>query len=178
VSIELLRFIPLSGDFRERTYDAIGTCTWVLFSPPADEQWVGVFGNGGVVHHSDAALSTAGGLAFVVAGGQGYAVKFPSGDLLFKTECCWLTGVLALPGTPYVLACDFTGLHSFNAAGEVWTSGRVALDGIRLLSANDREASVAAWYFDGWYEVTVQFEPFSVQRRSLLSVKWDAYSES
>lgn len=173
--IELLHSIPVSGTFPERTYDASGSCTWVLFRPPAAVEWVGVFGNGGTVHHSDAVSSSDAGFAFVVAAGQGYAVSFPSGDLLFKSECDFLTGALAVPGTPYVVGADFTNLHVYTAEGEAWHSDRVALDGIRLLSADRREARAAAWQGDGWYEVIIGFEPFAAQQRSLLSADWDVY---
>ena len=174
--LELLKSAPISGTYPERWFDATGECTWVVFRPPEDDPWVGVFGNGGATRYTEAFLSSDGKTAYVFACGQGYAVSFPSGELLFRTDCDYLTAALVVPNSPYVLACDFTELHVYSAAGEVWTSDQVALDGIRLLSADSLGAEAAVWQPDGWYELAVSFDPFLAEQRALLTKDWYAYS--
>ena len=64
-----------SGDLREVHFEAVGDCSWFLFQPPDEEEWVGVFGRGRYPHHGVACHAS--GEAFVLAGGRGYVINTP-----------------------------------------------------------------------------------------------------
>ena len=71
----------LSGDYPEFRFDARNSCTWILFQPPNEEDWVGVFGagryGGNVV-----VVDWPAERAVVVAAGRGYVVDTSSRTLV------------------------------------------------------------------------------------------------
>ena len=131
---------PTSGSIQERWYDATGCCAWVHFEDREGREWVGVFGSSGLrPGKASVTLFDADRSAFVIAGGQGYIIDTESRELRHRTECAWLVAALAIPERGTVLACDDSSLFAYSAAGLVWRSERIAVDGIRLEAASAAE---------------------------------------
>ena len=156
MNAEILARPPISGTIDEAHFDAVGRCTWVRFD--AQEPWCGVFG-GGTSNH-EAVAFTEGGLAFVVARGQGYMIDVAARALLHKTANDWLADVVVASSTDQFVAADRVELHAYSRAGLDWSSGRVALDEIRLLGSNGPGISGQVSGPDGWVDFSLTVPEF------------------
>jgi len=153
----LLRSRPISGKYHERWYDARGNCASVLFEDNEYQEWVGVFGKGGLVGFSVSIPFSTGSAAVVVAGGQGYVVDVNSGELKYRTTCDCLVGASAIPNRDLVIACDHTNLYALTSTEQIWQSERVALDGIRFEHATREQISGSVCFPDGWHAFTLHY---------------------
>lgn len=160
--VELCEHAPVSGSAQERRFDAVGSCTWVRFVTDDGDEWAGVFGRGSMVDHVGAVLCGDGRTALIIAGGQGYVVDAHAGTLHHKTACDTLCEAVAVPGRPWAIACDYTGLYAVSPQGELWRSPRLALDGIRLGQATGAAVAGEAWCHDGWRRFSVQFDGWRI----------------
>ena len=136
MSARLLSHVPISGTIQERRYQANGFCTWVEFTPEDDLPWVGVFGHHGLSSQSDVAEFNDVPYALIIAHGVGWIVNIADGTLLFKTEQVSLETAIPMCDSPFVIAADCTTLYVYSINSCVWSSGRIALDGVRLDSAS------------------------------------------
>jgi len=152
---------PVSGSIPEKRYDATGDCTWVHFTDPEGEDWAGVFGNGEFGRSAVAATDDA-KLALVIAAGQGYVVRLPSGDLLYRTDEFTLQGAVSIPGRPLIGTWDWNSLAVYSEVGREYLSSRVADDGIERVSASPTSLSGFVWQHDGWHEFKLTLDTWLI----------------
>jgi hypothetical protein len=129
VDASILQYKPLSGDFPEFTFDAVGNCVWVKFTDINFDEWIGIFGvgNGGP---SKVLLNDNLGMAFVLSGGQGYWVNLNERTLLGKTRSNYLQDGIWPSGLEFAVVSDYTNIFFLSVAGIIWDSGRISWDGI------------------------------------------------
>ena len=142
---ELLSYRPLSGEYEEHFFDAVGECQSVLFETKELKTWLGIFGNGGEANFSTAQLFSNSPNALVVAEGAGYVVNVNSSELIYKTRDNLLSGVIGIPVKDLFIACSFTSLFALSQEGIVWESKRISWDGIKLESASEDEVLGRVW---------------------------------
>lgn len=168
----LLSTSPISRTIQERRYEAVGACTWVEFSPENGLPWVGVFGHHGVSAHSGVFEFTDDPFAFVIANGVGWIVNVEDGALRFKTkQDCLVTGI-PFAGRPFVVAADSTDIHVYGPDRLVWSSDRIALDGIRFDNADNASVNGRCWQPDGWYAFHLRSEPWAVVPGDFITSEW------
>jgi len=150
---EILANIPESGSIDEVRFDASGDCTWVKFLDSDYTDWVGVFGHGW--GGGQDAQQNTNGVAFVLSNGQGYVIDVNSRTLLSKTECDYLKKVIFCGDTDIFLAATDTDLRVYNDKGLVFSTERIASDGINLNSCDNGVVAGEVWGFDKWYSFTL-----------------------
>lgn len=160
---QFLKSIPISGSVTECHYEAFGSCSWVQFTLPDGEEWVGVFGNGDNGSYGSVTLFDLGKSALVTAGGKSYVIDTSLRDLIYQPNIEALFDAIAIPNRDFVVCCDYTGLFALNSSGINWQSDQVALDGIIFTSATDQTLTGKVltgkvWNIDGWYWFTLTFE--------------------
>lgn len=170
MTVRILPTPPDSGSVQERRYEAFGFCTWVEFTPKHNPPWVGVFGHQGASSHSEVIRYPCGEHAFVIARGVGWIVSIEDGKLRFKTQQDCLVTATACPDKPYVVAADFTNIHVYRIDSHIWSSDRIALDGIRFDTKG--KSFGRCWQADGWYGFDIQDDPWTVVRGQFLTSKW------
>ena len=148
---------PPSGDYREHQFDAGGECTWVLFRPDDDLEWVGVFGSG-ALGRDGVAVADSGETACVLAGGVAYLVGTADQRLLYRSTEDQLQSVVAVPGQNWFVAADFIRLHVFGSSGPEWSSKRISLDGIRLGAVDVSGLDGLVWTMDTWVPFRLNFD--------------------
>jgi len=145
----LLNNIPESGSIDEVRFDAAGDCTWVKFQDSEYIDWVGVFGMGW--GGGEAAIQINDDLAFVLSNGQGYLVDINGRELLSKTDCDYLKSVIPSDcGNAFIGATD-TEVYVYSLDGLVFSTERIASDGIKLASCSKGLVIGEVWGFDKWY---------------------------
>jgi hypothetical protein len=132
MKVKLLDHRPHSGEYTERWYDAVGDCINVLFEDDEYNDWLGVFGSGGVGSLRRALIFPTTSTALIIAGGHGYVVNGNTGVLSYRMDCDAWQDVVIVPGHDLIMGCDFTKLYGVTSNGLQWKSDRVALDGILL----------------------------------------------
>jgi hypothetical protein len=188
VRTQILPHPPISGTYRERHYDAVGPCTWVLFDNEEGEEWVGVFGSEGLASSSSAVPfgDDVGRTVLVVARGQGYIVNAVTGALIRKTPWDYAYPALTVPDRDFVMVADVTEIWATYRDRDVpaipaeplfdaGAPNRVALDGIVFDQATPDELTGKVWDMDGWYSFRLRFDSMRAERGPLLSEEWDAY---
>lgn len=185
--LQILSHPPISGTYRERHYDAVGPCTWVLFDDEEGEEWVGVFGSAGLASSSSAVPfgDDLGRTVLVVAQGQGYIIDTATGALIRKTPWDYAYPALTVPERDFVVVADVCEIWATYRDRDVpaipvephftGDPNRVALDGILFAQATPDELTGKVWDMDGWYSFRLRFDLMRVERGPLLSEKWDAY---
>lgn len=134
LSVCIMDKSPISGDVVEYLFNAVGDCTWIMFSDDLD-QWVGVFGKGSM-ETDKVVLFDNNKKAFVISGGQGYVINLSDRSLVYMTSEDYLQDAIETSDNKNVIACNFTDLFMYNADGLLWHSDRVARDGIMLTHAS------------------------------------------
>ncbi len=133
-----------SGDYEEHRFDATGDCSWVLFRPPSEADWVGIFGKARW-GKSAAAVDWDDERAFVIAGGQGYLINTATRALLYRTAGDRLQDVIYVEARRRFVLADELYLHVFDLDRLLWSTARVSWDGIRRLAAVGHVVSGEAW---------------------------------
>ncbi len=112
--------------------DAIGNCTWIKFED-ATSNWIGVFGRGVASAETDQVEFFADRkYAFVIAGGQGYAVNVAGRTCTQKTSYDYLQSALSIPTSNFIIACDYKDLYLFSSTTTIWRSERLERDDFNL----------------------------------------------
>lgn len=173
--VEILPHPPTSGSIEERWFNARGACTWVRFTEADGHEWAGVFGNGDFTQYRAAVLFNEQQSAFIIAGGQGYALDLGTRRLLYLTPHDYQVGIIAVPGRDLVIAADFTDLFAYSSAGPVWRSGRIALDGVHLARATSTELEGHVWQGDAWYEFRLTLDGWRVTQGRAAAEDWLAF---
>ena len=130
---------PLSGAYEEKLFgsDAENTL-WVKFSDKDGvEEWIGKFGTGG---SSSARVDKAiePDKFLISAGGFGYLVDATRRKLLNHHFEKFTQDVAYDSKTNRFIVADYVRLRLIEAGKVVWTSKRIALDGIRDLKIEGR----------------------------------------
>jgi hypothetical protein len=178
----LLTAIPPSGKYPERRFDtSTHANTWVLFEPPAEAPWVGIFGNPGIAHYSDLVpFPHDSNLVLVVAGAQGYIVDRTSGSLLRRTRRDYCYAALPVPGSDRILLADSTRIWCASPARNIDARadsplledddlGRIGLDGIILGELGPDRLHGAFHRWDGWFGFTMDLDSMLVRRGPRLA---------
>ena len=182
----LLTAIPPSGRYRERHFGVSARSNaWVLFEPPDDDPWVGVFGDSGLATYFDlVAFPHQPDLVLVIAGGQGYIAHRRTGDLVRKTpwDCCY--AALPVPDSDRIVLADPWHIWTSSPSEDRWAVAstplygptgpreddrRIATDGIVFRNL-DRAALRGA--YDGanaWYAFTLDLRTMVVQRGEVVA---------
>ncbi len=128
---------PVSGSVEEEWFDAAVPSTWVRFDLDDGSSWVGVFGDGPVFAEDKSLAVRLGETSafLVVADGLAYLVDARSRKLIARDDHIDWHSAVVLPDRPLAVLAGFTNLIAFDPSGVVWRSDRVALDGIKLVSA-------------------------------------------
>lgn len=158
-----------SGDYREFRFDAYGSCTWVLFQPPTEDDWVGVFGAGDYGGHA-AAVNWEAQRALVIAGGRGYLVDTAAKTPVRRIARESLHDAAWVPRREVWVVVDDLRLFVLHAEGTfLWATGRISLDGIRRLRVSgdvvhaEAQTGAGAASEDYWSPFTVNLETRAVQ---------------
>ena len=159
-----------SGDYREFRFDARNSCTWILFQPPTEEDWVGVFGAGDYGGNA-VAVDWSANRALVVAGGRGYLLDTKGRALirLLPQESLQDVAWASHSGGVWVVADDLR-LFVLDADGaRLWSTRRVSWDGIRRLRVSgdlvhgEAQTGAGAYDKDYWSPFTVDLGTRAVQ---------------
>lgn len=172
MSARLLSSTPISGTINERWYEATGDCTWIEFTPADDLPWAGVFGHNGHSNTSGVFPFNEDRFAFVIAGGVGRVVDIATGEQSLKTEQQDLVTAIAIDDQCLIAAADYTDIYVYNTNSMIWCSERVAMDGIKFTSVADGVITGRAWQISGWYEFTLETNPYRLTHGMLLSKEW------
>jgi hypothetical protein len=122
-----------SGDYPEFRFDARGTCTWVLFQPPTEADWLGAFGAGDYGGNA-VAVDWEGARALVVASGRGYLLDTTKRTIIGRLTREYLQDAVWAPESGVWVVADDLRLFVLDPAGTtLWASPRVSWDGIRRL---------------------------------------------
>lgn len=157
MSAEVLNRPTVSGEYEERRFDADGSCAWVLFHPPEEDEWVGVFGRG--EFGRDAVdVHWKRKRAFVIAKGQGYLIDTEKRESIYRTEEDTLQDVAYVESRGFFVAADNLQLHVFGPTGYLWSTTRVSWDGIRNLCADGVVVSGEAWNLSDWRKFTLDVD--------------------
>ncbi|MEQ1884593.1 MAG: hypothetical protein ABL967_05985 [Bryobacteraceae bacterium] len=119
----------------------------VLISPKQGNCWLGVFGFGDVVGSGSALLSTPDvRTLLVVARGCAYFVNThdPLDWQGIRTPYP-VTDVRAIPESNMILVADYTKIAAFRGREQVWITGRISFDGIRIMSVGPKFIEGEAW---------------------------------
>ena len=168
---------PLSGNMPEQAFDAVGACTWVEFDLD-ESRWAAAFGDGKVLTKRRMVVPFGvGSAAFVIAGGKGYVVDVKSHKLLYRTKVDYWATAIPVPGRDFIVAAEFTTIEVLGSERPLWTSDRIAVDGIILDSSTPDELVGKAWWEDGWYGFTLRYEGRTFQRGPRLATDWKAFAD-
>ena len=139
------------------------------------DSWIGAFAGTGVNNNSFA-RSFGAGHVFVVSRGQGYVIDVARRTLRFVADY-YLFDARAIPGMDLIVACCCTDLWVYSSEGELWTSDRIALDGIGLGEPTRSAVPGWCWHPDGWYGFTFFADGLRLEMGGLLSVVNDDYPD-
>jgi len=153
---EILKNIPESGSFEEVRFDAFGGCTWVKFQDSEYIDWLGVFGYGW--GGGAAIANNSNGVSFVLSNGQGYIVDINSRKLLHKTECDYLKLSIACTSQGFFVTATDVELYVYDQNGLLFTTKRIASDGIVLNECNNGKVSGRVYGFDKWYPFSLKIK--------------------
>ena len=139
---EVVHKKPLSGVFEEMLFGSDrGNTLWVKFSDKDGiNEWVGKFGTG--YYSASRVTKVAEPDTFLVcAGGFAYLVNATNRQILnkFCNEC--VSDVVYDSKTENFIVTDGIRIRIIKADQEIWTSKRIALDGIRDLKIEGRIVS-------------------------------------
>jgi hypothetical protein len=188
VNLMLLTAKPEPGSILERRYGvSTDTNTWVRFESTTGQfdPWVGVFPNADVAFFSTAVPFGSGPAALVIARGQGYVVNAFTGALIRTTDWDYAYSAVSVPDREFVVVANTTDIwgtyedrEQYAHELEPWFTGnddRIALDGIVFETVTARELRGKVWYPDGWYDFTLDFETWAVQRRGPVAAAPDSF---
>jgi hypothetical protein len=154
---------PISGTYSEQWYEAKGDCTFVLFENLEYEEWLGVFGNGGITKYSSAIPFPSTTSALVIAQGKGYVVDIQTKQLRYKTKCDYIVNAVQVPARNIIVACDFTKVHAFSNEKQIWQSDDIASDGVELGDMSDACLHGKAWRYSQWQPFTLRIDDLVLQ---------------
>lgn len=171
---KILSSIPISGSIREKHFNANGECSWVKFETD-NTPWVGVFGRG--ISPSVNAVSQffESGRFFVLAGGQGYIVDAGLETCVHKTKDDYYQSLVSVPDRCLMIVCDYSHIEFYDSEKLVWQSDRVALDGIRLNSADRQNVYGHLWQIEGWYSFKLNLDTREFAQSNFVSPDWDHF---
>jgi hypothetical protein len=188
VNLVLLTAKPEPGSLLERRYGAsTDTSIWVRFESTTGqfEPWVGVFPNGPLAFFSAAVPFGSGPAALVVAGGQGFVVNAFTGALIRTTDWDYAYSAVSVPDREFVVVANTTDIWATYEDREQYARmsdprsatqyDRVALDGIVFETVTARELRGKVWWEDGWYDFTLDFDTWVLQRRGPVAAASDFF---
>lgn len=156
VNAEMLKSRPQSGQFPELHFDAYDETISVKFEDQNYSEFCGVFGGG---FGSRCDLAQISGRAFIISFGQGYIFDIERRELVHKTECDQLEGVLDAKFGGYFVAHSQIRLFVY-ASGLVWSSPRVSADGILMDKVCDGVVHGRVYNFSKWVDFSLSLENF------------------
>ena len=159
----LLEAPPISGTYPEQWYRAKGECTFALFEDAESEEWLGVFGNGGITQYSAAISFPTTACVLVIARGKGYAVDIQTKQLRYEAQCDYLVNAVEVPARDLIVACDFTRLYAFSSEKQLWQSDNIASDGIELGEVSESYVRGKVWQYDQWLPFTLKVDELSIE---------------
>lgn len=164
----LLDIRPLPGDYPEKHFNARGQCTSVLFEDQNYQDWLGIFGNGGVTQYSAATLFSTTSAALIMAKGEGYAVDVNTKQLTYKTKCDYLVDALQIPDRDLIIAYNFTNIFAFTSKKQVWDSGRIASDGLKFEGIFASVVHGKVWAYTQWQNFTLNLNTFKLEFEEIV----------
>jgi hypothetical protein len=177
MKINVLDKPPISGSMAEVQFDAVGNCTWIKFDDGLDE-WTGVFGQGGIARHVNAAtLFNNDKHAFVIAGGQGYVINLADKSLVYKAPDDYLQDLIAIPSHDLILTCNYTDLILYDSKKKLWESDRLALDGIKFTEASADNVCGYIWQIGGWYSFVFDVTSRSITEQKFMASECDFFEQ-
>jgi hypothetical protein len=111
--------------------------------------------------------------AFVIAGGVGWVVNAEHGMRAYQTEQNCLVTAMPIDGHPLVLVADWTRFYLYSLERIVWSSDRIALDGIRFDNTKNGIVNGRCWQPDGWYAFQFKTDPCTVNQGRFITSKWE-----
>ena len=136
---EAVHVRPISGLFEEKMFGSDrGNTVWVKFSDKLGiNEWIGKFGSGG---YGSTRVDKIGypDQFFISAGGNGYVIDATSKELLAHHFGAYDNTLAYDSKTKRFIVADFTKLMAVEAGQIVWTSKRIALDGIQASKVDGR----------------------------------------
>jgi len=154
---------PISSTYPEQWYEAKDQCTFALFEDDKYEEWLGVFGNGGITKYSSVINFPNTSSVLVVAKGKGYVVDLQTRDLRYQTTIDYIVQAIQIPERDLIIACDFTKLYAFSSAKQLWQSDDVASDGIELDKASENDVRGKVWLYNHWQQFTLYVDSLTME---------------
>jgi len=162
MNARILNQIPISGSVEEKHFDVVSKCKWFLFEDEKYSQWAGVFGNG-FLGGTDVCI-TKKGAAFVLANGQGYIIDVNQKLQVHKTECDYLKSAICCTNCELFIATDDLRLYIYDCSGHIYTTNRIAIDGIEFSECNSEDVIGRLWGLNEWHEFS-----FRLKEKELIS---------
>ncbi|MBI4868867.1 MAG: hypothetical protein HY816_18160 [Candidatus Wallbacteria bacterium] len=133
--------------------DGIG----VRFSPPESSEWIGIFKFGSLAPHSHTGVHghPDPSRLCVVSRGSAYFASATRPGLVFVPAPQIVTQVWPCLELGLLLLVDPWELYAYGAEGERWHTGRIALDGLRILERKGSTLRLSATDLEEDLEVTV-----------------------
>lgn len=142
----ILSVAPPSGEYEEIALTKDGSGVWVKFEDEDGAEFCVVFGGG----TNDATkVEMLGARAFILAHGKGYVFDAEAKQLILETGAKHYKDCISNRETGQFIACTVTEIDVF-ADRLLWSSPRVALDGIALLAAENSIISGEVYTVSGW----------------------------
>ena len=190
MKVELLRIPPISGSIEEHAVSASARAnTWIRFDDEQGDEWVGVFGGGGLgVGTSVAPFGDDGGrTVLVLSNGAGYIVDVPRRALVREPDWWFATTAMALPGRAFVAVANDTEAWFAHRDHDrrIWRGERawyrpdgdppfhrLALDGIQFDEVEGETLRGKVWEGDGWYGLSVDLNTSGATLGARLTGDW------
>ena len=128
---QILGYPPISGEYPEVQFDVFGDSLWVKFIDDDLSEWCGIFGS--EQPGKNIVLTNNGsGRAFVVARSLCYWVNVQARSCLGRTKLFSVQSAIWPEDLSFAVVGNWTNMYFVDASGIIWTSKRIALDGIML----------------------------------------------
>lgn len=114
---------------------------------PDRAPWIGVFARGryGNPALSDAVITLPGDRFCVVCEGSGYIVSAADPNEWQEVAIFPITDLRVVASHDLVVFADFTNLRAYGASGEVWNSGRLVWDDLKIVRIEPEHIVARGW---------------------------------
>ena len=142
MNIELLSTPPVSGEFEEHYFDALGNCTFIKFDPEDDLPWLGIFGEGEL---GCTAIACSKEYAFIISLGKAYYICLKTKSLVYSDDKHFLADVVSTKDDNLFIANDYLSIHMYSKNGHQWNTNRISWDGFQNIMIEGNKVSGEAW---------------------------------
>jgi hypothetical protein len=158
MKIEALATAPASGSVVEHWFEEPDGDAWFKFETDDGVEWAGLFRDARLVPEKNAVEFWDGRAVLINAGGAGYVIDISNASLLDKPDVTPLVAAMAVPERDFVVARDFTNVYVLGREGELWSSQRIASDGVEFRRTTSNALHGRAFRHGEWHNFTLAYE--------------------